>query len=114
MSLLAYKDIDQFEYRELINRENSIKLLFEFNKVINEQTPKETLSKTPQNDLFAQKNEERQRSPSLLENNRVTLQVNRYEPLLFKEFREFYFKQGFFRDEGNQLIRKIVSRSSGI
>jgi hypothetical protein len=104
LSLLAYKDIDHFEFQSLINKENSIKLLFEFNKVLNDDDNSKIESKE-KNDLFIQtKQEPFQR---LIDNNTVKFKISRYEPLLFQEFREFYYKQEFFRDCQWQRIREV-------
>ena len=100
---MAYKDINQFEYQSLINKENSIKLLFEFNKVLNDTT-KESGS-MQKNDIFIQEKE----TPTerLVDNNKVSFKISRYEPLLFQEFREFYYKQEFFKDSTWQRIREV-------
>ena len=93
----------------MINRENSIKLLFEFNKVINEQK----IEKTEENEIklgFLQDNKPiLPVTESLLENNKVSFQISRYEPLLFREFREFCYKQEFFIEDNCQLIRELSS-----
>lgn len=111
MSLLAYKDPTQFEYQGLINKENSIKLLFEFNKVLNEHSSadarpngKGTLQGDDDDDFFTRENI----NQSLADNNEVSFKITRYEPLLFQEFREFYYKQEFFRDQSVQAIREIT------
>jgi hypothetical protein len=113
LSLLAYKDISDFEYQELINRENSVKLLFEFNKVINDQdtTVGQSGPCSHKNDIFTQTTEDQEQPMDLLEDNRVSYKITRYEPLLFQEFREFYYKQGFFNDDRVKCIRRIESKN---
>ena len=92
----------------MINKENSIKLLFEFNKVLNDHSKDQ--KEVKDDDLFTQtKSNEPE---SLVDNNTVTFKISRYEPLLFQEFRELYYKQEFFRDQTLQVIREVKGNSN--
>ena len=95
LTLLAYKKFEQFPFPELVNKQNSIRLLFEINRALNKQTENQTSHLKPRN---------------LLEDNEVEFTIPKQEPLLFQQFREFYYKQDFFAKGNTMHLWTLESR----
>ena len=75
-----------------------IKILFEINKSLNSK-------KGEEEEQFEETNFD-----CLTENNKVRLKLSNYEPMLFQEFKDFFYKQDFFNNENEQFLMSIKSK----